>query len=265
MSHKRRSRLRNVAEYATIRGIEYAMAALPVRWALACGRGVGLYIRLWDKRHRVVAEENVRQALGLGDAEARAFVRRVYSNLGATFVEGLIIPHILRRHRLEDFCQFEGEDHLRAALDRGRGAILVTAHLGNWELGGFVAARVAGSVMAVARPMDNPLLEKNARRLRQRMGQTIVDRGRGGLRAAIQRLKQGGLVAMLIDQNHRKGPVFVPFFGRRAATVPSPAALALKYDVPVLPGYAWRDRRRFRHYFRCEPPFELIRTGDHKA
>lgn len=265
MAKRPRSTFRNLAEYATIRGLECVFGHMPVRWALTCGRGLGLYIRLWDRRHRVVAEANAARALGLSPAEARRFVKRVYSNLGVTFIEGLIVPHILRRHDLADFCDFEGEEHLRAVLAKGRGAIVVTAHIGNWELAGFAAAKVAGSVLAVARPMDNPLLEKNARRLRERMGQTIVDRGPGGLRAVIRRLKEGGTVAMLIDQNHRKGPVFVPFFGKLAATVPSPAAIALKYDVPVVPAYTRRADKGFRHRLHFDPPFELIRTGDHKT
>jgi len=265
VSHKRRSWFRNVAEYATVRALEYTFAAMPIRMALGLGRALGLYIRLWDRRHRTVAEANAARALGLGPDEARAFVRRVYKNLGATFIEGLIIPHILRRRDLSDFCHMEGQEHVRAALDQGRGALLLTAHMGNWELGGFVAAQFAGSILVVARPMDNPLLERNAQRLRQRMNQTVVGRSRGALRAVVKRLREGGLVGMLIDQNHRQNPAFVPFFGKLAATVPSPASIALKYDVPVLPGYAWRDPKRFLHHFHCDPPFELIRTGDHKA
>jgi len=265
MSRKRRSWFRNVAEYATVRALEYTFAAMPIRMALALGRALGLYIRLWDKRHRTVAEANVARSLGLGPDEARAFVRRVYKNLGATFIEGLIIPHILRRRDLSEFTRLGGEEHLRAALDKGRGAIVVTAHMGNWELGGFATARIAGSVLAVARPMDNPLLDRNARRLRERMDQTIVDRSRAALRAVLEHLRQGGVVAMLIDQNYRQSPVFVPFFGKLAATVPSPASIALKHDVPVVPGYGWRDGKRFFHHFRFDPPFELIRTGDHKA
>ena len=265
MSRKRRSRLRDVAEYASVRAVEFAFAAMPIRMALACGRALGLWLRLWDKRHRTVAEENAAWALGLSPEDARAFVRRVYRNFGATLIEGLIIPHILRRRSFADFTQLEGLEHVRAALAKGRGVIILTAHLGNWEFAGLAVTEATGNLLAVARPMDNPLLDKNARRLRERLGQTIVDRSRGALRAVIGRLHEGGCVAMLIDQNHRRAPVFVPFFGKLAATVPSPASIALKHNVPVLAAYTWRHETRFFHYVHCDPPFELIRTGDHKA
>lgn len=262
---KRRSRFRNVAEYVTIRGVELVFAAMPIRMAMWLGRVLGLYLRLWDRRHRTVAEENAARALGLSPPDAKRFVRKVYANLGITLVEGLIVPHILRRRAISEFCKFEGSEHLRAALDQGKGLIVVTAHMGNWEFGGFAAAEITGSVLAVARAMDNPLLERNARRLRERMHQEVVDRRKAALRAVVTRLKEGGCVAMLIDQNHRRGPVYVPFFGRLAATVPSPASLALKYDIPVIAACGWREPGRFFHHFHCDPPFELIRTGDQKA
>jgi KDO2-lipid IV(A) lauroyltransferase len=70
---------------------------------------------------------------------------------------------------------------------------------------------------------------------------------------------------MLIDQNQRQGGVFVPFFGKLASTVPSPATIALKYNVPVLAGYSYRIGNELKHCFHCDPPFELIRTGDYRA
>jgi KDO2-lipid IV(A) lauroyltransferase len=264
MPKKPRSRLRNLAEYALVRAVELALRPLPMSLALRVGRGLGWLAWKLDRRHRTVALENAAWALTLGPAEARRFVRRVYRNTGMTAVECLRLPRILARKPIAEFTRFEGEEHLRAALALGKGAIVITAHIGNWEIAGLGLAEKAGSLLSIARTLDNPLLHRYFAGIRDRLGQTVVDR-HGALRPVLQHLRQGGLVGMLIDQNQRRDGVFVDFFGRKASTVPSPAAIALKYDVPVLPGYGHRAEDGFLHILRCEAPFQLVRTGDAEA
>jgi KDO2-lipid IV(A) lauroyltransferase len=155
-------------------------------------------------------------------------------------------------------------EHVRAALGKGRGLIVVTAHIGNWEFSGLAVAHLVGSMLSVARTLDNPMLDRYVRGVREQLGQRIVDR-RGALRPVVRHLRDGGTVAMLIDQNQRAGGVFVPFFGRLASTVPSAASIALKYDVPVVMGYGLREKDGVHHTIRFGPAFELIRTGDHDA
>jgi len=264
VSKKRRSRARDIAEYIYMVGVERLVRLLPIGAHLRVGRLLGALTRLADRPHRRVAEHNAAWALGLSPDEARALVRRVYRNVCTNFVEDLMLPKILRKMKLTDFSRIEGAEHLKAALARGRGAIVVTGHFGNWELAGRALALVAGSVLAVARTMRNPLVEARARRFREEGGLRVIGR-EGALRHVLAHLRAGGCVAMLIDQNQRKGGVFVPFFGKLASTVPSPASIALKYDVPVLAGYTYREGDRLFHCFHCDPEFELIRTGDYRA
>jgi KDO2-lipid IV(A) lauroyltransferase len=264
MPKKPHSRLRNVAEYVLVSAIESALRPMPLGLALRCGRALGRLARVLDRRHRVVAEENAAWALGLSRAEARRFVRRVYSNVGATAVESLLLPRLLCRREITDFCRFEGLEHLDVALERGRGAIVVTAHIGNWELSGVTMAHHVGSLLSVARALDNPLLEAHFHTVRHQLGQRIVDR-EGALRHVVRHLREGGVVAMLIDQNQRREGVFVDFFGRLASTVPTPARIALKYDVPVLAACGHRTGKGLFQQGRVDPPFELIRTGDLEA
>ena len=264
MSAKRRSRLRDLAEYAFMRGLELAAWPIPVGLGLRLGRALGSFARLVDRRHRRVGEHNAAWALGLTPEQARALIRKVYRNFGANLVEDLMMPKILRWRALDEFSEAEGIEHLRAALAKGRGAIVITGHFGNWELAGLAMAHFAGKAMAVARPMPNPLVEAHTLRWRERAGLTVASR-RGALRRVVQYLRAGGCVGMLIDQNQRSGGVFVPFFGKLAATVPSPARIALKYHIPVLAGYTRRKGDGSFHCFHCDPPFDLIRTADHEA
>ncbi|MBM4032184.1 MAG: lysophospholipid acyltransferase family protein [Planctomycetes bacterium] len=264
MSRKRRNPVRVWAEYLFMVGMERLARLLPVGAHLRLGRILGAVARFVDRGHRRLAEANAAWALGVGPDEARGIVRRLYRNMSTNFVEDLMLPKTLKRRRLEDFARIEGAEHLRAALAQGKGAIVVTGHLGNWELAGLALAHLAGSTMAVARELSNPRLEARMRRFRERGGLRVAARD-GALRHVLTHLRAGGCVAMLIDQNQRKGGVFVPFFGKLAATVPSPASLALKYGVPVLFGYGYRVGDGLFHCFHLDPPFELIRTGDYRA
>jgi KDO2-lipid IV(A) lauroyltransferase len=264
MSKKPGLRLRYLGEYLGVRLVELVLWPLPLRAAQWIGRFIGWLSWLVDRRHRAVAEHNAAWALGLEEAEARRFVRKVYLNTGTTSAESVKLPQVLRRKSIRELVRVEGEEHLHGAIAKGRGALLLTAHIGNWEIAGLMIADMVGSLLTVARPMDNPLLEAHLRAIRERLGQSLVDR-RGALRHVLRHLRQGGSVAMLIDQNQRHGGVFVDFFGRPASTVPSPAAIALKHDIPVLAGYGHRAEDGSHHVLHVEPPLELIRTGDHEA
>jgi len=261
MAQKPRSRVRDITEYVMVRASEGILWPLPLSGIRAFGRMMGWLTWRLDRRHREVAEENVQWALGLSPAETRPFVRRVYRNSGMTSSECLMLPHILRRYRIADLSHYEGVEHLKGALAKGRGVIFLTAHIGNWELGGLaLAEQSGGKLLSIARTLDNPLLERHLSRIRHQLGQTVVDR-KGALRHIIQAVRAGGVVGLLIDQNQRKDGVFVDYFGRLASTTPSAAIIALRYDVPDVAGHAIRGADG-KFEMRVDPPFELIRTGD---
>ena len=256
-------RLYHFAEFAFLRLVQGILALMPLRAGLAVGRGLGLLARVFDHKHRRYAEENAARALGISAQEARALIRQVYKNIGANAAEDLMLGRILRKKSVAELCTIEGREHLEAALAQGRGVLMLTGHFGNWELGGLVTAHLVGHVLAVARELGNPLLWEYTQRWRERAGLEVVGR-RAAARRLVRHLKQGGKVLMLIDQNQRQGGVFVDFFGKLASTVPTPARLALRYDVPVLMGYIRRVGNGSQHHAKIEP-VEVIRTGDFEA
>lgn len=255
--------LHDLAEYAFLRAVQVLLALLPLRAGLWLGRRLGLLARLFDRKHRRFAEENAARALGLTPREAEDLVRQVYRNVGANTTEDLMLGRIMRKRSIAELCTVEGREHLEAALAQGRGALMLTGHFGNWELGGLVVAHLAGPVLAVARQLGNPLLWRYTQRWRERAGLDVVGR-HGAARHLVRHLKQGGKVLMLIDQNQRQGGVFVDFFGKLASTVPTPAKLALRYDLPVLMGYIRRVGTGSQHHMKIEPA-EVVRTGDLEA
>jgi Kdo2-lipid IVA lauroyltransferase/acyltransferase len=135
-----------------------------------------------------------------------------------------------------------GREHLTEALARSPGgALVVTAHLGNWELLGL-GSRLTGLAFAtVVRPLDIRLLDRLAQRLRAAAGVQHIDK-RHAARTILDALRDGRVVGVLLDQNAtRSEGVFVPFFGRLASTSRGLALLSLRAGVPILPVFIHRE------------------------
>jgi KDO2-lipid IV(A) lauroyltransferase len=173
------------------------------------------------------------------------------------------VPHILNLERsgLSGYVTFEGEEHLREALARGKGAFVLTAHFGNWELmsAAFTLRYHGGAI--VVRPVDFRPADRLLNELRQRYGGEIIPKQRG-MRRILAALSEGKLVGILLDQNvdWYEG-AFVPFLGRTACTNKGLALLALRTGAPVLPMFNVR-RPGGGYRVVIEPPVELQVTGD---
>lgn len=189
---------------------------------------------------RATVEGHLRQAFP--DRDER-WVRRTaaasYAHLGR---EGL---SLLRLYRLgqEDVVAetrvLEGLDALRAAVADGTGAVLVTGHFGNWEIGGAAIAARGVPLDVVVQRQANPLFDRLINDARVRLGMRTIYRGRA-TRDALRGLREGRVVAFVADQDARRAGVFVPFLGRPASTFRGPAVLALRSGAPVFIGTAVR-------------------------
>jgi KDO2-lipid IV(A) lauroyltransferase len=137
--------------------------------------------------------------------------------------------------------RIEGLEHVRSAMDRHGRALLLTAHLGNWELLPAVCRLTGYRLSVVLRPLDAPWLGRLATRLRERSGVELIDK-RAALRPVLRALRGGGMVGILLDQNAaRREGVFVPFFGHPASTSRSMAVLALRTGTPIVPAFIRRE------------------------
>lgn len=151
----------------------------------------------------------------------------------------------------------EGADHLEAVMTEHRRALVLTGHLGNWELLPAACRLTTYSLTIVTRPLDSPRMEALAARLREKAGVEIVDKSHA-VRPVLRALAAGRLVGILLDQNAaRHEGVFVPFFGDVASTSRSIAVLALRTGAPVLPIFTWRERRGHHRISVGAPMFAL--------
>src|SRR5688572_26893587 len=122
---------------------------------------------------------------------------------------------------------------------------MLTGHYGNWEVLGYALATLGFETTSVARPLDNQYVNHWLLGVRERMGQRIIAKT-GATEEVTEVLANNGVVAFIADQNAGPKGIFVDFFGRKASTYKSIGLLAMRYEVPVVIGYARRVQDRFR-------------------
>jgi Kdo2-lipid IVA lauroyltransferase/acyltransferase len=234
---RRRSAARDRFEHAAFRMGDRLLAALPDGAAARLGGWlVRVYARIGRSRRRIL-HANLRAAFPeRSEAEIARLARASADWLGTAFVEFLQVSG-LSADGIRERVQVVGEEHFAAARARGRGVFLLSAHFGGWELGAIRAGLIAEPIAPVVRPLDNPLLEKELERRRTRFGNRLIAK-RDAARDVLRTLRDNGTVAILVDQNVLPGEgVFVPFFGRLAATTPALALFQLKTDAAVVPAF----------------------------
>ena len=201
--------------------------------ALGAVTGDGLRIR------RALVEENLRQAFPDRDEAWRERVARdSYRHLGR---EALTILALGARSAAEirERTPITGWDRLRAAIDRGKGVVMATAHFGNWELGGASLAVRGVGVDAIVQRQSNPLVDRDIVSVREALGVRVIDR-RHAAKRVLGSLREGRVIGFVADQDARRSGVFVPFFGRPASTHRGPALFAIRSGAPLFLGVAPR-------------------------
>ncbi len=231
---------------------------MPYRFGVFAGSVLGRMVFFLLPRYRKLTERHLAQAFAdRGDAWVRRTARQVFSHLGRSLMEILLMTP----ERISRIAEFRGADRLEEALSLGRGAVLVTGHIGNWELlGSVIATRF--QLSTVAAPLKADAVNDMLLGLRSRSGFRIILRGRpGAAKELIRVFKKNRILGILIDQDTEVDGAFVDFFGRPAWTPTAAIQMAIKFNAPVLFGYIRRERDG-RHTVAIEGPLALVRTGD---
>ena len=232
---KRRPRWLSLLEWGVVLGIALPIAYLPLAVSYPLGAAIGQLLYFLDRRHRRVAWENLTLAFGSSATpqEIREMSRAHFRHLGKTFVDICRLTR-LRPADLKEMVEIDGQEILQ--MVRGRGVLYVTGHFGPWEYLPAVATHLTGEPLTVvARPLDNPYLDRFLNRVRERWGSRVVEK-REALKVLLEVLRQGGKVGILIDQYVARGEgVLVDFFGHPASTTTAPALLALRSGAAVIP------------------------------
>ncbi len=188
-------------------------------------------------------------------------LRSLYKNLGAQLAEFCLMRKYTPQST-HSFLQYEGLEHWEAASARGKGVLIVTGHLGAWELSSFYHSLMGHPMSMVIRRLDNPRVDAFVNGIRCLHGNTVLhkdDFARGLLLA----MRKGRSVGILMDTNMTPPQgVFVPFFGIPACTASGLARVARSTGAAVLPGFLLWAEEEQRYVLRFYPELELQRTID---
>jgi KDO2-lipid IV(A) lauroyltransferase len=228
--------------------------ALPTSAALTFAHLLAWLAYRVDRRHRRVADENLRHAFPeLSDGERDRLVRDCYRHFCTVIVEIAVLPRKLRVENWRTYATLVGGKEILSALLGSRPVLIVTAHFGNWELAGFALGVFGFRTYAIARVLDNPHLERFLKQFRERTGQTIIAKKDDFDRLSAT-LKGGGKVATLGDQDAGDRGVFIDFFGRPASAHKAVALMALEFNAKmiVIGIPRVRDGVRWHYHIACE-------------
>ena len=218
-----------------------------------------------DGRLRRVGHRNLELALPeLSIQERECILHGVFRHLGWQLVEFCRMTRYTQENT-RGWIRTEGLEHYLAAKARGKGVLIVTGHLGAWELSSFYHSLMGYPMSMVARPLDNHRLDKFVNGIRCLHGNHVLckdDFARGLLRA----MRSGQTVGILMDTNMTPPQgVFVEFFGRAACTASGVARVALKTGAAVVPGFMLWEPAERKYVLHFGPEIEFKHTGDAEA
>jgi KDO2-lipid IV(A) lauroyltransferase len=253
-------RLKNGLTVAVASCALWVLGRLSLERALRVGEATGSLLYRVLRKPRRLALEHLRLAFGdeITPAAREHLARASFINIARCFCELAKVDEI--RARCDSYFETAGWEHLEAAS--ATSAIVVTGHIGNWELLGAYCAWRGMPMAVIARRIYVPRLNRLLVDFRTRQGmETILRESPHSARQILRALKANALLTMVIDQDTHAQSVSVPFFGRLARTPAAAAALAIRRDLPAIAGFIQR-RPEGGHRITIKPPFVIQRSSD---
>jgi Kdo2-lipid IVA lauroyltransferase/acyltransferase len=232
-------------------------ALLPLPWSRALGRTAGRLAYCLVPRIRRVGMANLDLAYGetLSRSEKRRILKKASQNVGIVAAEFSHIPH-LQRGLAKNLVETHGVEHIVS----GKGYLLISAHLGNWEWIAQLMISLGHHCTGVVRPFDHPRLNAYVDSVRCSGGaRTLPKSGAGN--EVVRLVREGWCVGILIDQSPRESAAPVSFFGQPCWATIAPALVAARTQAPIHLVQLLR-RSNGRYLLEVSPPLEMASSGD---
>ncbi len=204
--------------------------------------------------------DNLRQAFPKqSEAEITALAKQVWANAGRTFGEYANLDKLRRYHK--KYIAIKGSNTAKKTAAKGRGLILFSAHIGNWESMSMAIDIIGLDAVGIYRHANNPIM--NRWMVKKRARSVIPEqypKGAKGAKQLIKKLRSGGVICMLLDQKMNDG-IEARFFGRKAMTPSAAASMARRYNVPLM---LMTNKRLENGTFKVEfhDAFEAAKTNN---
>jgi len=254
--------LRERLENRALRLMVGAIGLLPRSVARAVGAGIGAAAWRLLGRLRAVGMRNLELAFPeKSEAERKAILRGVYRSLGWEVGEFCKMSGYTAE-QASAFIRYDGLEHYLAAREKGKGVLVLTGHLGAWELSSFYHSLRGYPMSLVIRRLDNPLVDAFVNRIRCLHGNRVIHKD-DFARGLLTSMQRGETVGILMDTNMTPPQgVFVPYFGVEACTASGLARVALHSGAAVLPGFLVWEAAEQKYVLRFGEQLELIRGGN---
>jgi KDO2-lipid IV(A) lauroyltransferase len=246
--------IRQAVEYRGVRTALWLAGRLPIEAGQRIGAVLGRIGFDVVRARRSTSIANVEASLGVSTREATRIARAAYANWGRCMLEYAAFARLTPAEVL-DLTEVEGVENLDRTRAEGKGCIMVAAHLGNWELIGAGLVARGYPIHFLVGEQTNARVDGVMNELRRRQGIGIITRS-VALRKVLQALSEQQFIAMLPDQDARKGGIIVDFLGRPASTVRGPAMFAIRRGCAILPTFITRQGRR--HLMSIEAPLHPL-------
>lgn len=243
----------------------HVLGVLPRGAARMVGREIGDLAYYLVSRLRQVGMRNLELAFPeLPQDRRREILREVYRNLGCLLAEFCLMPGYTAE-RASGFIRYDGLENYLRARNRGKGVLVLTGHLGAWELSSFYHSLMGYPMGMVIRRLDNPLVDRFVNRIRCLHGNRVIHKD-DFARGLIASMREGETVGILMDTNMTPPQgVFVPFFGVEACTASGMARVAARTGAAVIPGFLLWEKREQRYVLRFGEELPVVCTGDTEA
>jgi len=246
-----------------LKGVGFFTRLFPWRLGVLFGGLLGTLAFYLLKRERRRSLEGLQVAFGNEKSEKAllTIARKNFCNLGKGLIEILNL-HRLKKEALETLISLEGEEYLKAATESGQGVILITGHIGNWELMAAALSMRGYRLHVIAAPLYDPRIDELIVRLRADFKVETISRGSpSSSRKILSVLKSKEILGLLIDQDTRVDGVFVNFFNKKAHTPAGAAQLALRSGAATMMCFVTRLPGD-QHRITIEKPMRLYRSGN---
>jgi KDO2-lipid IV(A) lauroyltransferase len=231
------------------------VSVLPMSAIRGLGRVVGFFYGSVLRYHRADAFVALKRSLpGKSPKEYRQIIQKMYAWQGIYLMES-IHYFIKGPAAVKPVIDVEGEEHLKKALQREKGAVILTAHFGNFDIMPLITVAHGYKLTVITKEIRNETINDLWMDVRAADGLSFVP-AHNSFRDCLKALRRNELVGFVFDQNMKRGEgIFVDYFGKPASTTPGLAYMSAQAKAPVVPVFIY-PKGKHRHIMRVLPAIE---------
>lgn len=241
---------------------EFLSISLSPKFGYLVAKIISILHYFVSKADRIAVRENIRAIFPeIDEPLLKKYAKGVFVNFGAYLINFLKFNK-LDINYIEKNVIIDGKEHIDTSLSSGKGLIVVSAHIGNWELGAIALGLSGYSVNAVALPHNHKMVDTFFNRQREANNVSVVPIARA-VRECFEALAKNEIICLIGDRDFTQGGIVVDFFGKPTMIPRGPAVFSLRNKTPIVAGFTVRqDNDKFRLFFN--PPIQFSPSGEYE-